>query len=101
MTDGVLFHPAARREVEDAALWYERQRPGLGSAFLAELERAIGPARDTPMRFAVVHGDVRCARLRRFPYSVFFRPEQQRIFVLAVFHASRSPAVRQSREPRV
>lgn len=46
MNDGVLFHSAARREVEDAALWYERQRPGLGSAFLAEVDRVIGPARD-------------------------------------------------------
>jgi len=41
--------------------------------------------------------DVRCVRVRRFPYSVFFRAESRRIVVLAVFHARRDPSVWQQR----
>ena len=44
-------------------------------------------------RFPIMHREIRCARARRFPYSVFFRAEAQRIVVLAVFHARRDPSV--------
>lgn len=98
MTRDARVHAAAHRELEDAARWYERQRPGLGAAFLAEVNHAIGRAAQAPMHFAAVHKDVRCVRLRRFPYSVFFRPDERGIFVLAVFHARRSPGVWQNRE---
>ena len=47
--------------------------------------------------FPKMHGEVRCVRVKRFPYSVFFLPEASRIVVLAVFHARRDPLVWQAR----
>lgn len=93
MTLSVVFRRAARREFDGAALWYEERRTGLGSQFVAEVNRAVEVAREYPQRFPVVHREVQCVRVRHFPYSVFFRAEPGRLLVLAVFHGSRNPSV--------
>lgn len=93
MTLAVVFRNAARREFEEAALWYEERRPGLGLEFTGEIDRAVYLAAENPERFPIMHRDIRCVRARRFPYSVFFRIESRRIVVLAVFHARRDPSV--------
>jgi hypothetical protein len=41
MTLEVVFRPAARDEFDEAAVWYEERRPGLGVAFVAEIDRVI------------------------------------------------------------
>jgi hypothetical protein len=45
-----------------------------------------------PEWYAVVFDDdVREAFVRRFPYAIYFREEQTRIFAFSVIHASRDP----------
>ncbi|MBI5041945.1 MAG: type II toxin-antitoxin system RelE/ParE family toxin [Gammaproteobacteria bacterium] len=97
MTLSVAFRRAAFRELVEAAEWYEERRAGLGIEFVAEINRAVELLANYPERFPLMHKDVRCVRVRRFPYSVFFRIETQRIVVLAVFHARRDPLVWQQR----
>jgi toxin ParE1/3/4 len=91
MTQLVVFRRPALREFEAAVLWYDAQRPGLGAEFEAEVAAAIQSAADHPERFPRTLRNLRCARVRRFPYSVFFLPEVDRVVVIAVFHARRSP----------
>lgn len=98
MTHRVVFRHAARAEFDSAALWYEERQPGLGTQFVAEIERAVNLASRNPESFPVKHGVIRSVQVRRFPYSVFFRPEGDQIVVLAVFHARRDPVVWQSRK---
>ena len=93
MTLQVVFRPAAKAEFDGAALWYEDRRPGLGAEFVLEIDRAVELAAEHPERFPEKLGDIRCVRVRRFPYSVFYRAESGQIVVLAVFHARRDPAV--------
>lgn len=97
MTLTVVFRRAALYESQEAAAWYEGRREGLGGEFLGEVERAIRMAAQQPERFPKMHGKIRCVRVRRFPYSVFFLPEASRLVVLAVFHARRDPLVWQAR----
>jgi plasmid stabilization system protein ParE len=97
MTLRVVFRRAARAEFDTAALWYEERQAGLGTQFVSEIDRAVELASNHPERFPAKHGEIRCVQARRFPYSVFFRPEANRIVVLAVFHARRDPAVWQTR----
>ncbi len=89
MTMTVVFRPAARREFDEAALWYEQHLLGLGAQFVLEIDRAVHLAAENPQRFPIMYRDVRCVRARRFPYSVFFRSESLRVVVLSVFHAQR------------
>ena len=97
MTARVAFRRAAREEFEQAALWYERKQRGLGAQFMLEIDRAVARAAQHPDRFPIKHGVIRAVLARRFPYSVFYRSERDRIVVLAVFHVRRDPAIWRSR----
>lgn len=77
--------------MDDAIAWYESERPGIGIEFASEIASLLARIADTPKQFRKVRGDVRHALLRRFPYTIHFLLESNRIVVLAVFHAKRNP----------
>ena len=87
----LVFRPSAAADVEDAFLWYESQRLGLGEEFLEELELVVQAISESPRRFPVVHRDTRRALLHRFPYAVFYRILADRIVAVACFHGARDP----------
>jgi plasmid stabilization system protein ParE len=64
---------------------------------MSEIDRCISLASKNPLQFAVVREDIRRVVANRFPFSIYFRAEEHRIVVLAVFHGSRDPAIWQSR----
>ena len=65
---------------------------GLGATFLMELERVLEVLEDHPLRFPIVHGDVRRALTRRFPYAIWFRIRHEQVIVLAVLPQAGDPA---------
>lgn len=93
MTFRVVYRLAARQEFEEAALWYEEQRAGLGEAFVREIDDAVTRAAAAPTRCPVVFRDIRRAVARRFPYSIYFRLRGNSLVVLAVFHGRRDPQI--------
>ena len=97
MTLQVVFRSAARAEFDFAALRYDTQRAGLGAQFIAEIDAAVRLAATHPERFPRKHGDILRVPVHRFPYSVFYRVESERIVVLAVFHGRRDPRIWQAR----
>lgn len=93
MTYAVEVHAAALDELEEAAAWYEARRPGLGLAFVAEIEQVIAAVADHPLAFPQWKPEdpARRALTRRFPYAVFFDLEHHRVVVMAIAHTSRRP----------
>jgi plasmid stabilization system protein ParE len=87
----VTFHPAAEIELYDAALYYESQQHGLGSAFLQAIETAMDEIRENPMASPRVQGVVRSKRVRRFPYSVMYSAENGDLRILAIANHKRRP----------
>ena len=85
------FHTEAEVEFVEAALFYEGRVSGLGSAFVAEVERAVTFARSNPVAGAPLGGKVRRVLVRRFPYSVIYRREAERLLILAIAHQRRRP----------
>lgn len=83
--------PVAEGELVSAAKWYDQQRHGLGARFLLAVEARFESFRRTPMLFNIVYKNVRRARLRGFPYGIFFEVHEDRVVVLAVYHARRNP----------
>jgi plasmid stabilization system protein ParE len=77
--------------MEQAALWYEERRSGLGLEFVAAVDRVMGALTESPLRFPTWTGVWRRAVVRRFPFVVFFEVEADRVVVLAVAHARRKP----------
>lgn len=101
----VRFSAEASAELEDAAVWYDEQRPGLGEAFIDAVEAAIVLLVDWPQTGTPVDGlaadlDVRRAPVSRFPYHLAYLIADDHLRVLAVAHDRRRPrywAPRQSR----
>ena len=92
MTPRVVFRPEARAELLDARRWYEERLEGLGRDFARAVEAAIEAIAKHPASFRQVHGGCRRCLLRRFPYSIVYRPASTEIVVLAVHHHRRAPS---------
>ena len=87
----VFFRPEAETDIEEAAIWYENQRPGLGDEFLDELRSLCKTISENPAIYPVVHRSTRRALIRRFPFGVYFRIEDEQVIVFAIIHGSRHP----------
>ena len=82
----VAFAPEARQEFEEAEEFYERQGPGLGARFRAEVRAAVTRIRAWPLSCPSERGDVRRLTLSRFPYKILYAVEADHIYVIAVAH---------------
>jgi toxin ParE1/3/4 len=86
------FHPAARRELEEAIDYYNAERPGLGREFREEVQRVIALLARFPRLGQPVRGSVRRTMLLRFPYHIYYRLlESGNLRILAVAHNRRMP----------
>jgi plasmid stabilization system protein ParE len=93
----VLVRPAAAADIDDAFLWYERQRPGLGADFLRTVDSALAAIQSNPQLHAVIYRNTRRALLRRFPYGVYYRVYPDSIVIVACMHGRRDPKRWQAR----
>lgn len=85
------FHPAARLEYREAALFYEAHRTGLGAAFTIEVEAALRRILESPKRWRLIEQDVRRYLTHTFPYGVLYTIEEESILIVAVMHLQRRP----------
>ncbi len=85
------FHPEARGEFNEAAIYYSDKSPSLASAFLTEIENAIEKIVENPELYREIDEDIRRCLTRRFPYAVLYTIENNYILILAVMHCSREP----------
>lgn len=98
----LLIRPAAEAEIVQAHNWYKLQTEDLSGEFLRAVDACLSAIEREPLAYAIVHRQVRRALLRKFPYSLFFRHEtidedNERIVILACFHARRDPKQWQER----
>lgn len=84
---------AARNDMADAFLWYEKQQKGLGGEFLQETFQTFEAINQSPYIFAVhFSGKFRFGKTGRFPYLIVYEIIENRIIINAVFHTSRNPS---------
>ncbi len=86
-----IFHPDAQTEYIEAARYYASIKPELGGRFYDEIERLIGNICKQPDRFFSFYPPTRRALSRRFPYSVVYIDQPDRVWIVAVAHAKRRP----------
>ena len=87
----VEFHPAARREAEDAQAWYEERSLLAASAFLREVSIAVQRIRQTPDRYPAAEAGARRILLDQFPFTIYYRVKSDTLTVIAVAHQKRRP----------
>ena len=98
MTYRLVVRRQAKADIREAARWYERQRVGLGRAFVQQTDALLDLIRLNPKQYQVVYREVRRGIPRRFPYGVFYRIEGSEILVFAVVDLHRDPSIWQDRE---
>jgi toxin ParE1/3/4 len=82
-----IFHPAARRELEEAIDHYAAERPGLGREFREEVQGVLALLTRFPRLGQPVRGSVRRMMLSRFPYRLYYRLlDSDNLRILAVAH---------------
>ena len=88
----VRLKKSAKADIERATVWYEKQRPGLGSEFVEHVREAIDRLGENPGGYAKVIDEARRINLRQFPYALFYTVEKDAI-VIACLHAKRNPVL--------
>ncbi len=91
MTRELRVHPDARRELNDAIDYYERESPGLGLIFTNEVDSGFARIREFPDAAPQVVKRVRRLVLAKFPYSLMYETRVDCLVVLAVAHHRKRP----------
>jgi plasmid stabilization system protein ParE len=87
----VSVHEHAELELNDAAVFFETKREGLGLRFLSAFEAALAHIRKHPEASPLIIKNIRRKVLRGFPYSVLYSIKSDRIRILAVANQRRRP----------
>lgn len=89
----IEFAPDVERDVSEAADWYERRQPGLGSVFVEDIIRVWDELTESPLLGCRRHPtkNIHWRYPERFPYRVIYEvcDQTQTVRVAAVVHASR------------
>ena len=83
--------------MSEAALFYELALTGLGTQFLADVQRAIDRLLVYPYAGEFIDSDLRRALLHRFPFSLIYAIEVDTLVIIAVAHHGRDPDYGKSR----
>ena len=97
MTQTLLFLP----EVEDDAIrgyaWYETKSDGLGEEFLRMFYACAGDLLRNSLFYRKVYGEFRRCLLRRFPFAIYYRVNEETAVEYAILDCRRDPAIAQQR----
>ena len=91
MTREVVLRPEAGDDIREGRRWYESQSAGLGAEYLRSVERCVARIERSPDLYPIVDEATRRARLRRFPFAIYYEVEDEQIVILAVWHYRRDP----------
>jgi hypothetical protein len=75
--------------------WYNKKQPGQGTRFFKAVKEQIARIKKNPYIIAVRYEDVRCAKVKGFPYLIHFKifKDKNIIKVIAVFSTHRNPVI--------
>jgi len=85
------FLEEADTEFREAARYYEGEVPGLGFAFVGEINRTVDFLILNPEMAAPIPQSMRSMPVRRFPYKLIYSVESEGIVIVAVAHHKRRP----------
>jgi plasmid stabilization system protein ParE len=87
----IKFVDEAGVEFLDGISYYEKQKPGLGSRFKAEVEHTLLWLIEHDEACRLRPGGYRRLNLRIFPYYIPYVVRGSTLWILAVAHAHRDP----------
>lgn len=91
MTYTLHFLPEVEEDVITGYVWYGEKALGLGEEFLRVFYAYAGEISHNPFLYQKVYYEYRRRLLKRFPYAIYFRMEDNEIIILGLFHCARDP----------
>ncbi|TDQ18520.1 ParE-like toxin of type II ParDE toxin-antitoxin system [Algoriphagus boseongensis] len=91
MKYSLIIKPEAETDIRDIFEWYESKVPGLGEYFLSDLEEKFEKVILEPKGYQFHHQNFRFAFLKKFPVSIHFKIEGNRVYVFGVLSTSANP----------
>jgi len=85
------FLPEADEEFREAAWYYEKEAPGVGLRFIAEVRRGVHFITENPYAAVDIGSGIRRKVLNHFPYSLLYAVESELVVIVAVAHQKRRP----------
>ena len=92
----VVLSAEAEADFDTAADWYEQQA-GLGAKFTLQVRQTLVRIGQMPELHAILHRDIRRAKVQKFPYNAYYRVRADRVEVIAMLHGRRDPSVWKNR----
>jgi plasmid stabilization system protein ParE len=89
----VRLRPELLDDVSEAYAWYEERANGLGDEFLRAFYAAIARIQRNPTLFRKAYSEFRRLFLRRFPFFLYYRIEDETIVFILLFHCARNPRI--------
>ncbi|MFH0924491.1 MAG: type II toxin-antitoxin system RelE/ParE family toxin [bacterium] len=91
MTYKLHFLPQVEEDVVVGYKWYEEKKVCLGEDFLRMFYACTNRINLSPFLYRKVYGEFRRCLLRRFPYTIYFKIEDELIVIFGIFHSARNP----------
>lgn len=89
----LAYSAAANEDIRAAYHWLEEVRPGLGRAFVEELDRLTVRIGHHPAMYQRFRGECRRAVLSRFDYAIVYRVLDDAVQVVGMLHCRLDPVV--------
>ena len=93
MSYSILIRREAEIDLDEIFVWYEMQKVGLDFNFVTQFEETLQKILNNHYYTATILKDARRATLKRFPYEIVYRINEQNVEVriIAIIHQSRDP----------
>ena len=91
MINKVKFVEEASYEFRESVEWYESRAKGLGLRFTDEIDSTVERIKLNPDLYQIITGNIRRIQVNRFPYSVFYKTEDDTLVIIRIFHNKRKP----------
>jgi len=91
----VKVEPIALADIQEITNWYNERQVGLGKRFQDAAVRHINSLSNNPQKYAIRYKEIRCVKIKKFPYLAhfFINNENRTVEILAVISTYRNPKV--------
>jgi plasmid stabilization system protein ParE len=91
MAKTIEFLQGARVDFDESFDWYARRSARAAIGFSLAVDNAINSITADPARFPTTHAGCRYCSLKKYPFTVVFHDNSDRLVIVAVAHAKRRP----------
>jgi len=93
MDYSILLLEDAENDLDEAFIWYENQRIGLGEEFIKYVEIAFDFIKKHPKASERKEINVHRSIMDKFPYGIYYKMDQEhsQIQIIGILHFKRTP----------